>query len=389
MPANAALSCDALIVGAGPAGSHLGRLLAERGVDVVVIDRASFPRDKVCGGGVSRKAIDLLGDFAPVVQRSIRGALLTWRNEMATVKDIVPHAACTVLRSEFDHWLLERARSAGARFHAQTAFAQLRNDGDALVVATDRGDIRCRRLFAADGARSMVGERVFGKGLVHYVPSLEALVHLDEDRLACFEERAVFDFDGMPRGYGWIFPKRGHANVGIYSPFGGRGLRRSLDAFIGRYEALRQPIRVDYRGWVIPLRNLRCEFSRDRVSLLGDAAGFTEALFGEGIYFALKSAQLAAQAVAECGLGADAQRYGELVRRELLPELRAAWRMASLIYRFPRFAFRHLVLNERINDDFAGLISGAMGYRRCLRRTLAGFPRWLAASEPQRAMPSL
>jgi len=382
--------CDALIVGAGPAGTHLAWLLAARGIDVAIIERQDFPRDKVCGGGVSRKALELLGiDLGPVVQKTIRGAVLSWRNETATVKDMTPPAACTVLRSEFDDFLLRRACGAGARFHPATAFVDLREAAAGLVVATDRGEFRCRRLFAADGANSAVRDRVFGRGLVHYVPALEALVQLDDEALARFGDRAVFDFAGTANGYGWIFPKRDHANVGVYSPFGGRGLRASLEALMARYAPLRGAGRVDYRGWIVPLANCRDEYARGRVSLLGDAAGLAEALFGEGIYFALRSAQLAAQAVTESGLDNGGERYCELLRRQLCPELRTARRMAGLLYRVPQFSFRHLVLNERINDDFAGLISGTMSYRRCLRRTLAGFPRWLLPSRPPGPAPTL
>jgi geranylgeranyl reductase family protein len=382
--------CDALIVGAGPAGAYLGYLLGRQGVDVAIIDKQEFPRDKVCGGGVSRKAIDLLEfDLGPVVQRSLRGAVLTWRNEAATIKDIEPSAGCTVLRSEFDQFLIDKACTAGARFLPTTAFVDARDLGDSVVVTTDRGEFRCRRLFAADGANSVVRDRVFGKHTVRYVPSIEALVYLDQATLARFAERAVFDFGGMTNGYGWIFPKRDHANVGIYSPFGGGALRRQLQAFISCYQMLQKSVRIDYRGSIIPLCNLRNEYERGRVSLLGDAAGFAEAMFGEGIYFALKSASLAAQAVAESGLVGDGRRYSELLARDLLPELRAAGRIASLLYRVPDFAFRHLVLNERINDDFAGLISGAVGYRRCLVKTLLGFPRWLLPSQPARLRAAL
>jgi geranylgeranyl reductase family protein len=375
--------CDAVIVGAGPAGAYLGYLLARQGAEVLIIDKQPFPRDKVCGGGVSRKALDLLEfSLEPVVQRSIRGAVLTYGNGAATVKDVAPSAGCTVLRSEFDQFLVDKAQAEGARFLPATAFADAREESRSVVVATPRGEIRCRGLFGADGANSAVRERIFGKRLVQYVPALEALVHLDEPTLNSFADRAVFDFGGMPNGYGWIFPKRDHANVGVYSPFGGSALRRHLQAFIARYRTLKKPLHVDYRGAVIPLRNLRDEYQRGRVTLLGDAAGLAEAMFGEGIYFALKSASLAAQSVAERGLDGAGGRYAELVRRQLRPELLAARRMAAMIYRFQGYAFRHLVLNEGINDDFAGLISGAIGYRRCLTKTLLGFPRWLVQRQP-------
>lgn len=370
-------NCDALVVGAGPAGAYLGYLLARQGVEVAIIDKRPFPRDKVCGGGVTRKAIDLLGfDLGAAVQRSIRGAVLTYGNRDRVIKDVAPSAGCTVLRSEFDQLLLDKACAAGARFLPATAFVDARDDGASLSVATTRGDLRCRSLFGADGANSTVRERLFGKRLVHYVPSLEALIYLGDAELRQFEERAVFDFAAMPNGYGWIFPKRDHANVGIYSPFGGDSMRHHLETFIARYRALARPLRVEYRGSVIPLRNLRRVYQHGRISLLGDAAGLAEAVFGEGIYFALKSATLAAQAVGERGLDRAGPRYAELVTGQLQPELQAARRMAALIYRFPCFAFRHLVLNEHISDDFAGLISGAMGYRRCFARTLLAAPRW-------------
>ena len=108
----------------------------------------------------------------------------------------------------------------------------------------------------------------------------------------------------MPKGYGWIFPKRDHLNVGIYSPFGGIALRRHLMEFIDRYPALRRRRGTEFRGYAIPLRNRAGLFERGPVMLLGDAAGLAESVFGEGIYFALKSAELAAQS--ECARDGNA-----------------------------------------------------------------------------------
>jgi geranylgeranyl reductase family protein len=367
---------DALIVGAGPAGSYLAYLLAQAGRSVAIIDKASFPRDKVCGGGVSRKALDLLGfDITPVVQKIITGAYLAYRNEALTIKDITPAVGCTVLRSEFDNLLLQRARAAGAQFSAATRFIDVAHDASAVTLHTSDGPLRGRFLFAADGVGSAVRSKVFGKHLVHYVPALEALVHLDDQRMGVFAERALFDFAGMTRGYGWIFPKRDHLNVGVYSPFGGNGLRAELDRFMARYSLLASPTAIDYQGYAIPVRNQRGEFERDRIWLIGDAAGFAESVFGEGIYFALRSAGLAAQAL----LLADGRpnSYSTLVRRELLPELRASRWIGSTLFRFQRFAFHHLVANPRVNGYFAGLISGDVGYRECMLRTATSLPRWL------------
>ncbi len=378
MDANGASDCDALIVGAGPAGSHLGYLLAARGHRVAIIDRARFPRDKVCGGGVSRKAIDLLGlDLGRVAHRWVSTAVLTYANRDSIVKEMPAPIACTVVRSEFDALLLDRACGAGATFFPETSFVDASTGRDAVTVATTRGRFRCRLLFAADGSASAVRGRMFGKALVRYAPSLEALVELADADMERFADRAVFDFGAMPNGYGWIFPKRDHVNVGVYSPWAGRGLREQLAAFMACYRGLARPRGTLTKGSVIPLANVRGDFQRGRTWLVGDAAGLAEALFGEGIYFALKSAEIAARAIAADGFADGSRRYTALLRRELLPELRAAARMAGLMYRFQRFAFTHLTLNPQINDNFAGLISGAVGYGDCLQRTLRELPRWL------------
>lgn len=372
---------DAIVVGAGPAGAHLAYLLARAGRRVALLDKARFPREKVCGGGVSRKSLALLDfDVTGLAHKWIGGAFLTFQNRSAVIKDLGYPAGCMVERSEFDQALLDRARQAGALYFGETAFLDVREQREAVVVDTNRGPLRGLRLFAADGVASVVRRKVFGRDLVDYVPALEARVELPQQALAEFGDRAVFDFGAMPRGYGWIFPKRDHLNVGIYSPFGGTALVRQLSSFLERYPALRQRRKPTTIGYAIPLRNKRKLFERGRVALLGDAAGLVESVFGEGIYFALKSAAFAAQA--EIARDAHAPTYTQLLRRELLPELQAARLLAKGLYTFQEFAFRHLVCNDRINRLFAGLIAGDTGYRECLIKAMLAAPAWVARPAP-------
>ena len=373
---------DAIVVGAGPAGSYLGYLLARTGRRVALLDQNRFPRDKVCGGGLSRKSIALLDiDITGVAHRWISGALLTFKNRAAIVKDLPRPVGCTVLRNEFDQMLLTRAREAGAHFFGETRFLALHAHGPSVTARTCRGDFTARRLFAADGVGSAVRTRVFGGRLVSYVPVLEALIEVPDAVLQDFGDRAVFDFGSMPKGYGWIFPKRDHLNVGVYSPFGGTALRRHLIEFIDRYPALRRR-RASFRGYAIPLRNNAGVFERGPVALLGDAAGLAESLFGEGIYFALKSAALAAQAECARDGGAHAMQYTQLVKQDILPELRAASILAKGLFSFQEFTFRHAVCNDRINQLFVGLLTGDISYRECLRRTVLAAPGWLSESAP-------
>lgn len=378
---------DVLIVGAGPAGSQLARLLAQQGACVGIIEKSKIPREKICGGGVTRKALDLLdADISAVVHQWITGAHLCHPNHPSVLKSVDRPAGCTVLRREFDLFLLDRARSAGARFFAETKFFGAAVSSRFVELQTSRGAFCCRLLIGADGIASTVRSNFFGRHLVRYVPALEALIPRGPEHEARFERQVLFDFGAMQRGYGWIFPKRDHLNVGVYSPYGGRRLRQQLAAFIARYSTLQPLSTIAYLGFPIPVRNVSRRFQANRVWLLGDAAGLADGLFGEGIYFALKSATLAAQALAQTEFSPNSTRYSELIKEELLPELRASEWMGKALFAFPSFAFSRLACNRSVSDTFAGLLSGSVGYRECLRKTVASAPRWLFARNRKLAL---
>jgi geranylgeranyl reductase family protein len=370
---------DVLIAGAGPAGSHAAALLARRGLRIALLDRARFPRDKVCGGGLSRKTLDLLGpDVSSVSQRNFTGAILAWQDRARFVKDVQPVAGCTVLRSEFDAWLVERACTAGARFVPEARVQQV-EIGEGVCVRTSRGPFSARLLLAADGVASTVRDQVFGRGLVRYAPAIEALLPAGAERLAALGPRVLLDLGGMPRGYGWIFPKRDHLNVGVYSMFGARGLRAHLDVFLRRHGLAGRAGESRVQGYAIPVCNVARVYERGPVWLLGDAAGFAESVWGEGIYFALKSAALAARAIESAAARARPGDYTRLIRAELEPELCWSRRVARLLYAAGPLAFDVLARNTVVCAWFAGLITGEVGYRSCFWRTLLGAPAWLLA----------
>ncbi len=367
-------SFDVLIAGAGPAGSHAAARLAALGLGVGLLDQASFPREKVCGGGLSAKSMALLGgEVQEVVHNSFTGAFVAWRDQAVFLKEMNRVAGCTVLRSEFDAWMVQRARTAGAQFHPRTRVERVEARDSGVAVHTSAGLFHGRLLLAADGVSSVIRQQVFGRALVQYAPAVEALIPIPRNVAAVWRDRILFDLGGMPRGYGWIFPKRDHLNVGVYSLFGGPGIRGHLDVFLRRHGLPTDPGQMRVCGYAIPLRNVKRVYQRGPVWLLGDAAGFAESVFGEGIYFALRSAELAARAVGEAVPGA----YSRLVRTELEPELRWSERIGRLLYSMGAFAFDPLARSRVGCDWFAGLISGEVGYRECFWRTLLGAPAWL------------
>jgi len=370
---------DVVVAGAGPAGSYAAYLLANQGARVALLDKARFPREKPCGGALSRKALELVEfDLSPIAHAHVTGAWLTYGGD-ALYRDAGGVTALMTTRAELDAYLLERAMEAGARFSPDTAVTGVATDEEGVSVSTARGEFSAAYLLAADGVASVVRTRVFGKHVVDYAPAIEALVYAPPAVRARFSERALLDVAGMPHGYGWIFPKRDHLNAGVFSIFGAGGIRAHLARFLARHPALARYERIRYLGHPIPLRNAAGVYEQRRVWLLGDAAGLAEAVLGEGIYFALKSSALAARAFAASAGRPRAGDYTRLLRRELLPELRAAERLARLCYAHQRFVFERIARSRYASGLFLGLVTGEVGYRECLIRSIATLPRWLVA----------
>jgi len=365
---------DAIVIGAGPAGSWAARTLASLGARVTLVD-GSHPREKPCGGGVTGRALALVADAiepAQLPRCHINSARFVDRRRRTSPSVSLHDGDLDVVsRTEFDDALLSAALAAGAGALRARA-VDIARDGTSFVVHTNAGTLRAPRLIGADGANSLVRRRLarpFARPdlsiatgyFVHGVTSSEIVLELLVD----------------PPGYIWSFPRPTHLAVGICTQADERVTSGALRDMTHHWICSMKfdGGSLSPYSWPIPSLSARSfeslTTSGDGWWLVGDAAGLVDPITREGIYFALQSGQWAAEAAASSERAAR-RHYHERVRDEIVSELTLAARFKSGFFK-PRFTgllVDALAESPRVREVMARLVAGTQPYKG-LKRALA------------------
>ena len=361
---------DVTVVGAGPAGTTAAYELAAKGVQVLLLDKAAFPRHKCCGGGLTVKAASLLGDgITEVVEHSISGASLGFAGANRYVGEYGRAVMYTMNRERFDHYLVQRAEKAGARVLQGLAAQAVNLNNGRVEVITGSGSFRSTFVVGADGSRSIVA-RSLNTPAHDCVVGIETEVQVDSRDLTRWKSQAVVDLGWISNGYAWLFPKSDHLSIGIACLHShARDLKRAYLQFASSLHLSRH-VTDRWSAGIIPMCVGTPLVAQGRAVLAGDAAGLADPLTGEGIYNAVLSGQLAAHAVEDALLRgkADLQVYQRSVEERIVPEIRAARMFSRVLGLMPRRLLNLIKLDGRIWHAGCALVRGETTYTAIMDR---------------------
>jgi geranylgeranyl reductase family protein len=332
---------DAIVVGAGPAGSVTATRLARAGARVLLLDKARFPRDKPCGGGLTLRAVrELPVSVDAVVEQVIdrMGLRLNYGRRIDR-RGSAPLVLMTQ-RIRLDQHLAEQAAAAGADFRDGVKVTEIAADRTSASLRVDGERVEAPVLVGADGVNGPVRKALDLGGEYVLGVALEGNVGHDVvgDRYAGVAE---LELGIVPGGYGWVFPKGDHVNVGVGGwEREGPTLRGRLAELCREHEIPMEAVE-SIRGHRLPLRKPGSVAARGRALLVGDAAGLVDPLSGDGMYEAFVSARLASAVVVDllAGRVGSLDGYSSGLSQELGQLTSASWGAKIALDRYPRATF--------------------------------------------------
>ncbi|MBD8389467.1 NAD(P)/FAD-dependent oxidoreductase [Dysgonomonas sp. BGC7] len=309
---------EIIVVGAGPAGVTCSSLLQRSGKECLLIDKAEFPRNKVCGGGLTPKAHILLSRIYPTLKYDYYkvNSIYTYFNRKYICNFSLDTEIRTVVRQDFDHLLLKEYKQLGGLFLTDKLLKVEEKDKKVVVVLKSGRVLSCNYLIGADGANSIVRKCLqpgFSSGQVW----------MEKTSIDKSQDKMIVHFDKrIPEGYSYVFPNTrghivgygekhsGHEKFGqLLKEQGLEGSEKTKGAYIPMFDKLDYPF-------------------RESIILIGDAGGYADSMTGEGLYYALRSGENAALAILS---GQDFK----VQNSDIITLINKRRRMARLFYWYP------------------------------------------------------
>jgi len=368
---------DLIIAGAGVGGVHLADFLKKRGFSgsIALLEKRAVPFVKPCAGVITLKTLHLSGtNFEPFIQQKMDRLHCAYEYQNEEDLTLASPFIFRLNRAQWLGSLLSSSMRGGVEFFENIQVVNYEEHADSVLVPTDQGVLESRFLVVATGSLDMNGQkrgRGFARGLQAY------LSHPDPSLLEYHRSKMGYDFGLIPFGYGWIFSDDGHLLIGIFSRLmREQSLKRALYKYINQKPTLKGYSRlwgVETHPMFLPSQEVLQGVLRGshRILYIGEAARLVDPFTGEGIYYAIKSANLAAEVLLSEKEDTVGWLYKDKVVREIIPDLAAAWELSEEFYAYPQYYYRKLLERKQI---FGELLAGEMRYKEFLAQLKKGKP---------------
>ncbi|MFI7218654.1 geranylgeranyl reductase family protein [Micromonospora maritima] len=323
---------DLVVVGGGPAGLSAAAEAARAGVRTLVVERATHPRYKTCGGGlIGTSLAEVDGRIEVPAHDRVDRVTFTRDGRRAFTRRHPTSLVTMIRREEFDHRLRAAAVAAGAEVREGVAVRAVEQDPDGVRLRLADGEVvHARTVVGADGSSGVTARHV-GVRFRQVDLGLELELPVSDAERERWRGRLLIDWGPVPGSYAWVFPKGDRLTVGVISARGeGERTRAYLRDFVERVGLTGVSPEHD-SGHLTRCRADDSPLRHGRMLVAGDAAGLLEPWSREGISYALRSGRLAGEAVA----AGDLDAYARDVDRRLVPEMRAGHRLLEVFERRP------------------------------------------------------
>ncbi|MFX1300914.1 MAG: NAD(P)/FAD-dependent oxidoreductase [Promethearchaeota archaeon] len=388
---------DVIISGAGPAGSITAYMCAKAGLDVLLLDKATFPREVPCGGAISVRSTNVLriaGIELPAnqIEQVLTGLEFMGPDQKPFVYRSSTPLGYTVRRNQFDHYLVKQARDVGTHFVDACALQQLESSNDRIIVSTEKGVFESHLMIGADGVTSTVGRlsglrRPLNPDRLGIALEVDVPISPSLWKTVLDPSIVCFWFLNIPFGYFWVFPRKDSLSLGV------GGLAKHLDNVPKQIRGLARMFTARHglppfsipkiRGRMLLALEQPVLETTNRILLVGDAAGLVDIFTGQGICYALESGFLAAKTAIKAVNNKHFTKqilseYTWKARRCFGEEIRTSWTVTNLVHRYLHGFFQLARRSNWIKKVLFDITLGKTDYYRIRHNLLAFALRHLA-----------
>ena len=374
---------DVIISGAGPSGSLLGFLLSEKNIKTLIIEKENFPRYKTCGGGIQHRTLNLLPfNINEVIENTIYGIYFSRKNEDVFSRKFDLPIMYTVERKNFDTFLSKKAGEKGCSLVFGEKVEGFENNDNNVKIFTNKGKKYVSKiLVGADGIRGTVHRLIVKNNKIKKILGYETEIPLSDnnngneekylfrdnnDNTFVFNDSIRLDFNGVKKGYCWIFPKKDHLSCGMGTSFwDAKNMKKYFKMFLSQFflnhiNSNNQKIYAQ----CIPVRNPNTPICDYRVLNIGDAACLGDGFTGEGLYNSFKSSFLACDSISNALKSSvfDFKDYENKIKDDIYREIKISLFFTKIFFSSFPFFYALLKKNDNLFVSCCRILRGEKTY---------------------------